>query len=96
MAGNFDEMAAVLLEQFEAWASSQPNREQLLAAMDLIEEAMSEESSLAVEGWWVVSDAALLLAHAASGVEGFEPIAVTYQTVARSFRVAAVARRKVR
>lgn len=87
-----DEMAAVLLEQFEAWVSMQPNSEQLLTAMDLVEEALVEGSVVPVEEWWNVSEAALMVARAASGVARFAPIAVTYQTIARRLRVGAASR----
>lgn len=93
MAMNFDEMAAVLLEQFEAWASVQPDGEQLLGAMDMVDEALDAEEELGAEAYWAVSRAAHRLAAAASRVVGFESLVVTYRTIAGLFGVAAAARR---
>jgi len=93
MTENFDEMAAVLLERFEVWASSQPNGEQLLEAMDMVDEVLDSEEELGAQASWAVSRAAHVLAAAASRVVGFELIAVTYQTIAGMFGVAAAARR---
>lgn len=93
MAQNVDEMAVVLLEQFERWVSVRPNGKQLLEAMDVVDEAVSSEEILGAEACWVVSQAALRIAVAASEGVDFAPIAVMYQTVARLFGVAAAARR---
>jgi len=75
------------LDRFVAWVRSQPGSEQVMAALAVVEQALSACASLSFEQYQQVCGAAAALSYVALDADGFEWLWSFFRDVPRLFHM---------